>query len=203
MTGVDDIVAKPAAMPWTKAGVLSASGQTAATALRQLAVASGDTVLIHAAAGGVGTFAVQIAIAGGATVIGTTSERNHAYLRSLDATPVSYGDRLAELVRAEAPGGVDAALDAAGSEEALRSSLELVDDTSRLGTLAFSPAARELGVRHITTERSASQLAELLDLYTAGELRIVIQDAFPLEDAAQAHRAVETRHVRGKVVLTV
>jgi enoyl reductase len=201
VVGVDEIVAKPAAMPWTEAAVVSASGQTAATALRQLAVASGDTVMIHAAAGGVGTFAVQIARARGATAIGTASERNHAYLRSLGAIPVAYGDGLAERVRAEAPQGVDAALDAAGSEEALRSSLELVNDRCRIGTVAFSPAARELGIRHITTERSASQLAELLDLYTAGELRIVIQDAFPLQHAAQAHRLVETKHVRGKVVL--
>lgn len=202
VTGVDDIVPKPAAMPWSEAGVLSASGQTAATALRQLAVARGDTVLIHAAAGGVGTFAVQIARARGATAIGTASEPNHAYLRALGAIPVAYGDGLAERVRAEAPAGVDVALDAAGSEEALRSSLELVDDRGRIGTVAFSPAGRELGVRHITTERSASQLAELLDLYTADELRIVIQQAYPLEHASQAHRAVETRHVRGKVVLT-
>ena len=74
-------------MPWPEAGVLSASGQTAATALRLLRVTHGDTVLIHAAAGGVGSFAVQIALARGARVIGTASERNHDYLRELGATP--------------------------------------------------------------------------------------------------------------------
>lgn len=131
----------------------------------------------------------------------TASERNHGYLRSIGAIPVAYGNGLAERVRAAAPRGVDATLDAAGTEEALRASLELVDK-DRIGTVAFSPAARELDLRHITTERSASQLAGLLELYTADELRIVIQDQYPLERASRAHRAVETRHVRGKVVLT-
>lgn len=201
VAGVQDIVGKPAEMPWTEAGVLSASGQTAATALRQLDVGRDDTLLVHAGGGGVGTFAVQIARARGATVIATASERNHGYLRSIGAIPVAYGNGLAERVRAAAPRGVDATLDAAGTAEALRASLELVDK-DRIGTVAFSPAARELDIRHITTERSASQLAGLLELYTADELRIVIQDQYPLEHATRAHRAVETRHVRGKVVLT-
>ncbi len=93
-------------MPWEQAGVLSASGQTASTALTELDVGGGDTVLVHAAAGGVGSFAVQIARSRGATVVGTASQRNHEYLRSLGATPVAYGDGLTDRVRAAAPGGV-------------------------------------------------------------------------------------------------
>ncbi|PZF97947.1 NADP-dependent oxidoreductase [Micromonospora deserti] len=89
-----DVVRKPADMPWTVAGGLPAVGQTAYTALRQIAVQPGDTVLIHAAAGGVGTMAVQLARLWGATVIGTASEHNHDYLRSLGAIPVAYGDGL-------------------------------------------------------------------------------------------------------------
>ncbi len=203
VVGVEDIVAKPAGMPWTEAGVVSASGQTAATALTQLAVGTDDTVLIHAAAGGVGTFAVQIARARGAIVIGTASERNHAYLRSLGAIPVAYGDGLTERVRAVAPEGVDTALDASGTVEALRASIELVGDKNRIGTTAFQPAADELGIRRLSTTRSAAQLSALTDLYTAGKLRVVIQRAYPLVDAAEAHRAMETGHVRGKIVLTV
>jgi enoyl reductase len=105
MVGVEAIVAKPPEMPWTEAGVLSASGQTAAAALAQLGVGEGegDTVLIHAAAGGVGTFAAQIAKARSASVIGTASEHNHDYVRSLGAIPVAYGDGLTERVRAAAP----------------------------------------------------------------------------------------------------
>ena len=201
VVGVDELVAKPPGMPWTEAGVLSASGQTAATALTQLRVAEADTVLIHAAAGGVGSFAVQIARSRGATVIGTASEPNHDYLRSLGAIPVAYGDGLTERVRDAAPDGVDAALDAAGTEEALRVSLELVDEKDRIGAVAFNPFAGELGTRRFSTKRSAAQLRELTDLYTAGKLQIVIQHTYPLDAAAEAHRAVETGHVRGKIVL--
>lgn len=201
VVGVDELVAKPPRMPWTEAGVLSASGQTAATALTQLRVAEADTVLIHAAAGGVGSFAVQIARSRGATVIGTASEPNHDYLRSLGAIPVAYGDGLTERVRDAAPDGVDAALDAAGTEEALRVSLELVDEKDRIGAVAFNPFAGELGTRRFSTKRSAAQLRELTDLYTAGKLQIVIQHTYPIDAAAEAHRAVETGHVRGKIVL--
>jgi enoyl reductase len=203
LVGTDQLVPKPAGMPWAEAGVLSASGQTAATALAELAVGKGDTVLIHAAAGGVGSFAVQLARSSGATVIGTASPRNHAYLGSLGAIPVTYGDGLAGRVRAAAPGGVDAALDASGTVAALRASLELVGDRTRIGTVAFQPAADELGIRRLSTSRSTAQLTELTRLYTQGDLRVFIQQALPLSAAAEAHRLVETGHVRGKVVLTI
>jgi enoyl reductase len=202
VAGVDQIVAKPAAMPWVEAGVLSASGQTAATALAQLGVGKDDTVLIHAAAGGVGTFAVQVARAHGARVVGTASQRNHDHLRSLGAVPVSYGDGLVERVREVAPQGVDAALDASGTVEALRASLGLVGDQRRIGTVAFQPAADELGIRRLTTERSTDRLAELVELHDTGQLRVAIQQTYPLERAAAAHRAIETGHVRGKLALT-
>jgi enoyl reductase len=200
--GAEQLVAKPAGMPWAEAGALSASGQTAATALAKLGVGKDDTVLIHAAAGGVGTFAVQLARTRGAVVIGTASRRNHDYLRSLGATPVEYGDGLAARARGAALAGVDAALDLSGTMEALRASLELVRDKARIGTTAWQPAADELGIRRLSTERSAARLAELTDLYAKGALRVVIQQAYPLEQAADAHRAVETGHVRGKIVLT-
>lgn len=96
VVGSEQIVAKPEGMAWADAGVLAASGQTAHTALQELGVGPGDTVLIHAAAGGVGTFAVQLARARGAKVVGTASEANHDYLRSLGAAPVAYGDGLAD-----------------------------------------------------------------------------------------------------------
>lgn len=196
-------VPKPPAIPWAEAGVLSASGQTASTALAELAVDSGDTVLIHGASGGVGTFAVQLAKARGATVIGTASEPNHEYLRSLGALPVSYGNGLTDRVHEIAPSGVDAALDLSGRVEALRASIELVSDRSRIGTTVYQPAAEELGIRRLSTARSAARLAELTALYGEGRLRVVIQQAYPLENAADAHRAVETGHVRGKVVITI
>lgn len=189
-------------MPWEEAGALTASGQTAHTALAVLGIGHRDTVLIHAAAGGVGSFAVQIARAWGARVIGTASERNHDYLRSLGAVPVVYGPGLVDRVKACATEGVTAALDAAG-EEALRASVELVGDRSRIGTIVAFDLVEELGVRPIRSQRSKDRLAELVQMYDQGKLKIHVSQTFSLSEAAEAHRAVESGHVRGKVVLRI
>jgi enoyl reductase len=195
-----DMATKPPRLPWPEAGVLSASGQTAASVLSQLDVGPGDVVLIHAAAGGVGSYAVQLAAAHGATVIGTASQRNHDYLASLGAIPVAYGDGLVERVRAVAP-RVDAALDGSGTVEALTASIELVGSPDRVATIAYQPAADELGVMRLGSRRSAAQLRTLADMMAVGRLRVEIQARYPLSGAAQAHHDIETRHVRGKVVL--
>lgn len=196
----NQIVAKPDSMPWEVAGGLSGAGQTAHTAMEELRVGKGDTVLINGAAGGVGTVAVQVARARGAAVIGTASEANQDYLRSLGAIPVIYGAGLIDRVRALAPNGVDAALDAAG-EDGLRVAAELVKDKERVVTIVAFQLIDELGVRWIRSNRSASRLAELVQLYSEGKLRIHIRNTYPLSQAAAAHREVETGHGRGKVVL--
>lgn len=203
MVSVDEIASKPQRMPWIEAGGLSASGQTAATAVAQLGASEHETVLIHAAAGGVGSFATQIARSRGATVIGTASERNHDYLRSLGAIPVTYGDGLAQRVRAASPNGIDAALDCSGTIEALRASLDLVVSRARIGTVAFQPAAAQLGVGRLSTQRSAAQLRGLTQLYEAGSLQVTVSQTYPLSAAAEAHRSIETGHTRGKIVLVV
>ncbi|MER7750968.1 NADP-dependent oxidoreductase [Kitasatospora sp. NPDC097643] len=195
------LVAKPATMPWEQAGSLSASGQTAHLALSLLGVGAGDTVLVHGASGGVGTVAVQLARAWGATVIGTASEPNHAYLRELGAIPVAYGPGLVGRVRAAAPQGVDAAFDAAG-RGALEASVELVADRDRIGTVVDYPTAERLGVRQLRGERTAARLTELVELWEAGGLGLEIAETFPLGRVADAHRLVGAGHVRGKVVLT-
>lgn len=202
VVSVDQIVHKPKNMPWEEAGAITASGQTAHTALQELGVGKGDTLLIHAAAGGVGTFAVQLAQAWGATVIATASEHNHDYLRSLGAIPVTYGDGLADRVRALAPDGVDVAFDAAG-DDALRASLELVENKNRIGTIVAFDLAEELSVRIIRSQRSVARLSELVELYSQGKLQIYIRKVFPLHHAADAHREMESGHGRGKVVLSI
>jgi NADPH:quinone reductase-like Zn-dependent oxidoreductase len=196
----DQVVAKPAGMPWEHAGVLSASGQTAHTAIETLGVGPGDTLLVHAAAGGVGSFAVQIATALGATVIGTARPANHDYLRSLGVIPVTYGDDLEARVRAVAPNGVTAVLDCVGGL-ALDQSVNLAVDPARIVTVADRINSQRLGIRVIGTDRTQSRLTKLLDLYQAGKLVVHIHRTFPLSDAPLAHREVETGHVRGKVVL--
>lgn len=198
----DHIVVKPKNMPWEVAGGFSGNGQGAHLALREMNVGPGDTVLIHGAAGALGTFSVLLAKAWGATtVIGTASEGNHEYLRSLGAIPVAYGDGLVERIRAVAPSGADAALDAAGPE-ALRASVTLVKDKNRIRTMVSDEAADELGIPALGPARSAARLVELVELYDQGRLNIHIRKAYPLEQAADAHRLVESGHGRGKVVLT-
>jgi enoyl reductase len=196
------LAAKPASLSWAKAGVLSASGQTASTALELLNLAEGETLLLHAAAGGVGQFAIQLATARGARVIGTASEQNHEFVRSLGAVPVAYGPGLADRVRASAPDGVDAALDGAGGA-ALDVSAELVADRTRIGTIADQAGAKRLEVRWINTKRSAERLRALADLCRDGKLDPMIWKEFPLAEAAAAHRESEGRHLRGKIVLMV
>jgi NADPH:quinone reductase-like Zn-dependent oxidoreductase len=196
------VTAKPPAMPWEVAGGFSAGAQTAHIAVQELGVAKGDTLLIHGAAGAVGTVAVQLALDRGATVVGTAAETNHDYLRSLGAIPITYGEGLVDRVRQAAPYGVDAALDGAGGD-ALIASLELVADRGRILTLVDHEKADQLGIRVTPALRSAARLAELADLYAQERLRIHVRRTYPLERAADAHREVETGHGRGKVVITI
>lgn len=202
LVNTSQIIAKPSNMPWNEAGVLSASGQTAATALAEIRLVAGETVLIHGASGGVGTFAVQLARASGAKVIGTASARNHAYLCELGATPVAYGPGLAERIRALAPEGLAAALVLANSEEAVLSSLDLGIDRQRIGIVAYVAIADQLGLRRISTKRSQEQLRRLAEMYAGGGLRVAIEHVYALSEASAAHVAMETGHVRGKIVLS-
>lgn len=196
----DQTSPKPASMPWDQAGGLTASAQTAYTALDALGVTGADRLLVHAAAGGVGSFAVQLAVIRGATVIGTASEPNHDYLRSLGAIPVSYGPGLADRVRQACPDGITAALDAIGGD-ALDVSMELLGSPERVVTVADWMKSSQLGIRRVGTERSQQKLRDLSGWYDEGLLRVEIAAAYSLDDAAQAHRDVETGHVRGKIVL--
>jgi NADPH:quinone reductase-like Zn-dependent oxidoreductase len=158
-------------------------------------------VLVHAAAGGVGSLAVQIARALGARVIGTASERNHDYLRGLGAEPVAYGEGLAERVRALAPQGVDAVLDLIGGD-ALKISPELLAEGGRLASVADG-AVLALGGRYVFVRPDAGDLEALTALAERGQLRVDVAAAFPLERAADAQRLNQEGHTRGKVVVTV
>jgi NADPH:quinone reductase-like Zn-dependent oxidoreductase len=163
-----------------------------------------DTVLIHGASGGVGLMAVQLAAARGARVIATASPARHDQLRKYGAEPVVYGEGLADRVRAI--GRVDAALDLIGTDEALDTSAELVADKSRIATIAGFARAGELGIAALTGAdggqaiRDASR-AELLALAADGKLEVTVDKVFPLDEAPEAHRYLQTGHARGKVVL--
>ncbi|MCZ8522513.1 MULTISPECIES: NADP-dependent oxidoreductase [Paenibacillus] len=197
------IVSKPGTLSWEEAGGLTGNGQGAYIALKAIGIEPGDTVLINGAAGSLGAFAVQLAKEWGAgTVIGTASESNHDYIRSLGALPMTYEEGLAGRIRAIAPDGVHAAFDTAGGE-GLRAAVELVRDKMRICTYFAYDLAEELGLRVVRGERSAARLAELVELHTKGKLHIHIRQVFPLNRAEDAHQAIETRHGRGKIVLSI
>nr|WP_101433964.1 NADP-dependent oxidoreductase [Amycolatopsis niigatensis] len=196
------VVVKPENVDWLTAGALSASGQTAHTAFERLGAKSGETILIHGAAGGVGSMAVQLARLRGLRVIGTGSEQNQEYLRALGAIPVVYGEGELDRLREAAPDGIDLAFDTAGHGN-LRIAAELVADRGRIGSIVEPPLASELGAQWLTSDRSARRLRELLDLCARGDLRVTVRSEYSLDDAANAHREVAVGHGRGKVVLRI
>ncbi|MBB5872617.1 enoyl reductase [Allocatelliglobosispora scoriae] len=196
-----NVVAKPPELSFAQAAAFVAAAQTASGALLELGVTEGDTLLVHAAAGSVGTIAVQLGVLAGATVIGTASPANHDYLRSIGAIPVAYGDGLVERVRAAAPGGVTVALDAIGGE-AIEASTHLVADRQRIGTIVDDRLAAEHGIRVVRAGRSPTRLAEVIALAAAGKIILPVRP-YAFADVVEAHRAVESGHGRGKVVIVV
>ncbi|MFJ3794185.1 NADP-dependent oxidoreductase [Kitasatospora sp. NPDC090091] len=199
---VRTLARKPAALDFAQAAGLPLAGLTAYQALtRALEVKPGETVLVHAAAGGVGSLAVQIAVALGARVIGTASERNHDYLRGLGAEPVTYGDGLADRVRGLAPDGVDAVLDLIGGE-ALQLSPALLAQGGRLASIADG-AVLALGGTYVFVRPDTADLTALGELADSGRLTVEVAATFPLEQTAEAHRLSAAGHTRGKIVVTV
>ncbi|GAA1826127.1 NADP-dependent oxidoreductase [Planosporangium flavigriseum] len=195
---------KPDALTFTEAAGLPLAGLTALQSLNAVDVGPGDVVLVHAAAGGVGHLAVQIARALGAVrVIGTASLPNHDFIRSLGAYPMEYGpdlpDRVAHVVGVD--GKVDAVTDYVGGT-ALEQSPALVRAATRHVSVV-DPKVKEQGGRYVFVRPNGGQLKALGDLATDGRLRVEVGHEFPLEQAAEAHRLLEGGHVRGKIVLTV
>ncbi|MDX3850776.1 NADP-dependent oxidoreductase [Streptomyces sp. AK02-01A] len=203
---------KPAAWSWEEAGGAAGSVETATRVLDRLAVGAGHTVLVQGAAGGVGTVAVQLAVARGATVIGTASEHNHDFLRSLGAEPTTYGTGLAERVRALAPAGVDAVFDCAGG--ALPDLVAIAGEAARVVTIAdVTAAAHGVHLSHgvpaddtgaavgAADALAVHGLASAVTLAGEGRLRVPVAAAYPLTEAAAAHELSESRHARGKIVL--
>jgi NADPH:quinone reductase-like Zn-dependent oxidoreductase len=194
----------PSSLDFAGAAALPAAVETATRALDQLGVPSGRLLLINGASGSVGSAAVQLAVARGARVIGTASPANHDYLRSLGAEPVAYGAGMAERVRALAPGGVDLALDVAGSG-VLPELIELAGGAGHVLTVADFTGAQKYGVRFSRGDsgRALHALAGIGELIESGRFSLPVAQAFPLAEVAEAQRVSEHGHVRGKLVLVV
>ncbi|TSB18196.1 NADP-dependent oxidoreductase [Streptomyces benahoarensis] len=198
---VRTLARRPAALSWQQAAGLPLAGLTAYQSIRRVGLRHGETVLVHAASGGVGSLAVQIAVAEGARVIGTAGERNHAFLRSLGAEPVLYGAGLGERVRELAPDGVDAALDFVGGG-VVAVSQEVLKDRSRVASIADGEVTA-LGGHMVWVRPDSADLAALAALADAGRLTVPVEATFPLSGAADAFRLSQGGHVRGKIVLEV
>ena len=197
---VGSVVPKPDRLDFATAAGLVAAAQTASGALLELAVTAGDVLLVHAAAGSVGTVAAQLAGLAGATVIGTASPANHERLRRLGVLPVAYGAGLVDAVRGL---GVrpTVALDAAGGE-AIAQSVRLGVPGTRIGTIVDDEAAAGHGARVVRAGRDPGRLAEVVAIAAQGRLTVPVR-AYPLAEIARAHAEVESRHSSGKVVLIV
>jgi NADPH:quinone reductase-like Zn-dependent oxidoreductase len=192
---------KPPELSWQQAAGLPLAGLTALRSLDRVGLGEGETVLVHGGAGGVGSLGVQLGVVRGARVIATASERNHEFLRSLGAEPVTYGDGLADRVREIAPGGVDAALDFVGGG-AVHVSREVLKDAARSVSIADGDV-KKLGGQIVWVRPDAEGLAHLAALAAAGKLTVHVDAALPLAEAAEAFRRSESGRTRGKLVLDV
>ncbi|MET1005828.1 MAG: NADP-dependent oxidoreductase, partial [Propionibacteriaceae bacterium] len=192
------VARKPTSSSFEQAAGLPLAGGTALRTLDALEVSAGDTVLIHAAAGGVGSFGVQIAVARGARVIGTASEANHDFLRSLGAEPVTYGDGVVERIRALAPAGVDAVADFVGGQ--LETNLAVLAAGGRQASIA-DPGVIEHGGRWIWVRPDGAESARLATLADEGKLTVEVAQTFGLDQVAEAFALSQAGHVRGKLVI--
>ncbi len=193
---------RPAEVTWEAAGALFVAGTTAWAAVEAVAISPGDVVVVSGAAGGVGTIAVQLARLAGARVIGLASERHHEWLLGHDVTPVTYGDGVADRIREEADGHVDAFIDTFGSGY-VDLAIDLGVAPQRIDTIIDWEAAERHGVRtdgNMAGAR-AEVLAELAQRIADGKLEIPIADVYPLDQVRDAYRELEQRHTLGKIVL--
>jgi NADPH:quinone reductase-like Zn-dependent oxidoreductase len=194
-----NLARKPAELDWIVAGSLALAGQTAYDSFASQSITAADTVLVSAAAGGVGNIVAQLGIRAGATVIGTAGPANQDYLASLGVIPVLYGPGLAERVRAAAPTAVTAVFDHHGAET-IEAALELGVDRSRINTIGTNP--EPWGIRRVGRGGpSIPTLDTLAGMVVRGELTISVDSTYPLSEVVAAFEHLERGHLRGKVVI--
>ena len=192
------LIEKPAALDFDIAGVLTVVGRTAIAAIDRVGAGEGDTVLVSAAAGGVGVIAAQLAVLRGATVVGTASEANHDFLRGLGVIPVAYGEGMLDRLRDAAPGGFTAALDNHGPET-VDAALALGVPLERINTIAARGHRGAQGVGN--PQATMEQFAQIVRLVAEGRIVVPIDAVYPLERLAEAYERLAGGHVRGKIVV--
>lgn len=198
------LVRRPSGLPWEVAGAIPVAGFTGWAMVRAVDLKPGDTVVVAGAAGGVGSIAAQLARRAGAAVIGLASPSNHDWLSRHGVIPVTYGDGVADRIRASAAGQeVDAFLDAHGGDYVEVALNDLKVSPERIDTIARFDAPAKYGVKGDgnAAGASAATLAELARLVAAKELEIPLAQTFPLREVRAAYAQLAKGHLRGKIVL--
>ena len=205
----ESVAHAPTSVDLVAAAVLPLASLTAAQTIHALEVLSAETVLVHGGSGGVGSFAVQLLADMGARVLATGRPESFDHLESMGAVPIDRTGDFVRQVQGIAPEGVDAVLDVAGGQEAIRASLPVAREGARFCSILGPPdlgdeaESRGLRARYVFVRPYGAQLSDLVARVDAGSLRIPLHDTFPLEQAPEAHRAIEAGGVRGKIALTI
>ncbi|MFK3985702.1 NADP-dependent oxidoreductase [Micromonospora sp. NPDC050397] len=202
-----NLATKPSTLDHTHAAALPVAALTAAQAIFELAKAhEGQRILVHAAAGGVGHFAVQFAKSQGAYVAATARAEKHEFLRGLGVDqPIDYSTVDFTTVARE----MDVVLDLVGGEYGPRS-LDVLRPGGLLLGAALPPgvdeaqaAARDRRYSWVGVRASGAELEKITDLVQAGQILIHVQRTYPLDELVEAHRVSETGRVTGKLVITL
>jgi NADPH2:quinone reductase len=198
----DQLISKPAELSWEAAGALYVVGVTAFAAVRAIDPAEGDTVVVSAAAGGVGTVTVQLLLVKGAKVVGLASESHHDWLREKGVTPVTYGEGVLERILEATPQGIDGFIDLFGPEY-VELAIELDVPPEKIETITAFEKAQEVGAKMEGSSDATSPeiLGEMAELVAAGKIELPIAATYPLDEVREAFEQLEDRHTLGKIVL--
>ncbi|WP_462264279.1 NADP-dependent oxidoreductase [Mucilaginibacter sp.] len=199
---INQLIAKPAKVSWEQGGGLFVAGTTAYAAVRAVSLQPGDTVVVSAAAGGVGSLVIQLARDAGATVIGLAGESNQQWLSDHGVVPVIYGDGQADRIRNAAQGKIDAFIDLFGNGY-VELALALGVDKERINTIIDFEAVSKYGIKSEGSAKAGNieVLAELAGKIANGKLEFIVDKVYPLTDVKSAYIELEKRHTRGKIIL--
>ncbi len=196
------VALKPKNLSYTEAACVPLAGLTAYQGLVEaLAVRESETVFISGGAGGVGTFAIQIAKALGLKVIASASPHNHDFISSLGAEAVSYGESLIDEIKAKAPSGIDGFFDLSGGPDGHRP-VELLKDQSRVASITDA-TVQQYGGKYLFVRPSVEDLNALTRLIEEGKVRPIVTESFPLSNAADAFSSNMSGHTRGKIAIVM
>jgi NADPH:quinone reductase len=198
----EQLISKPTDLSWEAAGALHVVGVTAFAAVRAVDIQEGDTVVVSAAAGGVGTITVQLLKVRGANVIGLASEQHHDWLRERGVTPVAYGEGVTQRILEATPDGIDAFIDLFGPEY-VELAVELDVPPAKIETIIAYEKAQEVGAKTEGSSDATSPeiLGEMAELVAAGKIEVPIAATYPLDEVREAFEQLEDRHTLGKIVL--